>query len=354
MFNETISMLQSLPGGENFYNPYILALFIVFASVITAQVLLLISNLYIKRIAKKTKTKFDDILFASVKQPIFILVILFGVKLALMVLGVGGIVAILVKSALAITFLYFLVRISDVVIETWGEAVAKKTSTQIDEVLLPFLRKIVKVLFVIIGIIWMLHIWGIDITPYLAGVGISGIILGLALQDSLKNIFGGISLLLDKTYQVGDKVALESGEIGTITDIGLRSTKMVTFDNEVIYVPNGYMANSRVRNYTRPDPKVRVRVEFSVEYGTDVEKVKKVVLETVKGMDKVLDKPAPAVQFMSMGDFALKFRAVFWVPHWDNEFPKKVEATQKIYDALNVAKIAIPFPTQTVFVKNRK
>ncbi len=211
-----------------------------------------------------------------------------------------------------------------------------------------------KVVFTIIGIIWMLYLWGIDITPYLAGVGISGIILGLALQDSLKNILGGISVLLDKTFQVGDKVALESGEVGTINDIGLRSTKMITFDNEVIYVPNGYMANSRIRNYTRPDPKIRVRVEFGVEYGSDVDKVKKIVAETIKRMEKVLEKPAPSVQFMSMGDFALKFRVVFWVPHWDNEFPKKVEATEKIYNALNAAKIGIPFPTQTVFLKNKK
>ena len=78
---------------------------------------------------------------------------------------------------------------------------------------------------------------------------------------------------------------MESGEVGTIHDIGLRSTKLVNFDNEIIYVPNGYLANSRVQNYTRPSPKVRVSVDFGVEYGSDIEKVKKVVLNVVNKME---------------------------------------------------------------------
>ncbi len=335
-------------------NIYYAALFIVALFVIIAQVVLLIFNLYLKHIAKKTTTNFDDMIFDQTKNPLFIFIVIIGVKFALEHMQIMGPFTKFVDSALAILFLYLLTRLVDVAIQTWGEVVAKKTDTPIDEILLPFLHKIVKVLFVIIGIIWMLHIWGVDITPYLAGAGIAGIILGLALQDSLKNILGGISLLLDKTYQVGDKIALENGEIGQIADIGLRSTKMVTYDNEVLYVPNGYMANSRVRNYTRPDPSVRVKVDFGVEYGSDVKFVQKTVLKVIGSIDGVKDEPAPAVNFLSMGDFALKFRATFWVKTWTEEFPKKVEATEKIYNALNKAKIGIPFPTQTVLLSKSK
>jgi len=174
------------------------------------------------------------------------------------------------------------------------------------------------------------------------------------LQDSLKNIFGGVTLLLDKTYHFGDKIRLESGEVGTIHDIGLRSTKIITFDSEVIYVPNGYLANSRVLNYSRPDPKVRAHVFFGVEYGTEIKKVEKVVLGVLTKMHDVMEDPAPTVQFLEMGDFALKFQANLWVDRWDKSWNKKLEATEKIYDALRKAKIGIPFPTQTVYLKNKK
>src|SRR3989338_2830445 len=325
-----IEYLKPLPGGMYLENAYLTAGLVLVIFALLAWLLLLLFNFYLSRFAHRTETELDDLLFKKTRKPFFFLLLLYGLKLALLHLQINGIVSTIIESGMAVLFLLVLMRISDIIIETWGGKVAAKTSTKIDEILLPFLHKIVKVIFVIICLIWLLHIWGIDVTPYLAGVGISGIILGLALQDSLKNVFGGISLLLDKTYQVGDKVRLESGDVGTISDIGLRSTKMVTFDNEVLYVPNGYMANSRVRNYTRPDPRVRVKLEFTVEYGSSVKIVQKTVLGVISKMEGVLGDPKPAVQFMAMGDFALKFRVVFWIPHWDKEHPKKIEATEKI------------------------
>ena len=126
----------------------------------------------------------------------------------------------------------------------------------------------------------------------------------------------------------------------------------MTFNNEVVYIPNGYLANSRVMNFTQPDTKVRGRVDFSVEYGTDVEKVRKVVLGVVGKIDGVSKKQAPSVQFFEMGDFALKFRVFFWVEHWDKEAAMQLKITEEIYNALNKAKIKIPYPTQVVHVKD--
>ncbi len=167
----------------------------------------------------------------------------------------------------------------------------------------------------------------------------------------MKNVFGGITLILDKNFEIGDKVKLESGELGEVLDIGLRSTKLRTYDNEVIYVPNGYLANSRILNYTRPTSKIRVGIAFGVEYGSKVKNVQKVVLKVIKGMKEVLKDPEPRVLFLEMGDSALSFKAFFWVENWKNAYSKKLEATEKIYDALNKAKIGIPLPTQSVYVK---
>jgi len=332
-------------------NKYVFALLILIISAIAGKLVLVIFNRYLMSLAKKTKTKVDDLIFENIKKPLFFLVLAYGLKFALFHLEINGVISNIVNSLMAIVFLFILLRIFDIIIETWGVTIAAKTKTKIDEVILPLFHKVAKVIFFIIAFMWVLDIWKIDITPYLAGVGISGLVLGLALQDAMKNIFGGITLILDKTYQVGDKVKLEDGTSGLIHDIGLRSTKLITWDNEVIYIPNGYLANSRVQNYTRPSPKVRSSVLFGVEYGSDVDEVKKVVLTVLKKVEGILEDPAPDVIFYEMGDSSLQFKATFWVAKWDEAFSKKLDATQKIYDALNKAKIGIPFPTRTVHLK---
>mgnify|MGYP001604354989 FL=1 len=106
----------------------------------------------------------------------------------------------------------------------------------------------------------------------------------------------------------------------------------------------------RIHNYVKPDTRVRKIVNFSVEYGTDPEKVKKVVLKALKEIKEIYDDPYMDVVFIEMGDSGLKFQARFWAD-WSNAYLKWVEATEKIYEALNKAKIGIPFPTQTVYLK---
>ncbi len=346
-----LDWINTLLEGIAVSNKYTISLLIVLAFAVLGKLLLFIFSQYLERFASKTKNKIDDLVFHHTKKPLFYLLIAYGIKLGLLNLGINGVMEKIVNSIMAAVFLYAVLRGIDIAVETWAVTFSKKTRTNVDDVLLPLLHKISKVLFVVIGLLWVLKIWEIDIAPYLAGVGISGLVLGLALQDSLKNVFGGIFLLLDKTYQIGDKVQLESGEVGTIRDIGLRSTKIVNFDNEMIYVPNGYLANSRVLNYTRPDPKVRTHVLFGVEYGSDAAEVRKLVMKILTGMKGVLKDPAPTVQFVEMGDFALKFRANFWVEKWNTAYERKLEATEKIYNALGKAKIGIPFPTQTVYLR---
>ncbi len=344
----------TLPYGSFLTQPYVFGVLVILSFALIAHIFFWLSFLYLKFIAKKTETMFDDLFIEKTRRPVYCLLVMYGFKLALLHVNLFYWALDVTNSLLAIFFLFFLSRFLDSVVQTWGYRLALKTETRIDEVLLPLLHRVTKVIFVIIGFLWILHIWQIDITPYLAGVGISGIILGLALQDSLKNLLGGVSLLIDGTYHIGDKVRLESGDIGTIVDIGLRSTKMLTFDNEVMFVPNGYMANSRIRNYARPDTKVRVKVPFSVEYGSDPAKVRRVVLDMVSKIPGILKEPVAQVQFMEMADFALKFRLTFWIPHWDQEHGKKVEATEKMYAALNKTGIKIPFPTRTLYLKKEE
>ncbi len=231
--------------------------------------------------------------------------------------------------------------------KTW----VTRTDSTLDDGLLPLLRKVVKTIIVILGVLAILGKWEVQIGPILGALGIGGLAIGLALNSSLANIFGGIQLILDRSLNVGDKVMLESGEVGVVLDVGLRSTKMKTYDNEVIFLPNSQLANARVKNFTQPDATIRVTVNFAVAYGTDVARVKSVVLDAIGELDDILQEPAPQVLFLNMGDFSLDMCARVWVDDYGKQFARKLEMTELVYNTLNNSGIEIPFPTRTVHMK---
>lgn len=308
----------------------------------------------LKRFASKTKTKVDDALISISKRPFKWIIVFFGVKTAILPLGLsGGIFSFInnVTTAFIIMLIATIILKSfEILIHSWGRKVAGKIDSRINDDLVPLFIKMSKILIIILGALLILSNFGVKIGPLVASLGIAGFAIGFAVKDSLANIIGGIVLILDKSFVVGDKVTIDD-DTGIICDVGLRNTKIKTYDNEVIVIPNGKLMNKKFKNYVLPDPTIRVVVNFGVAYGSNVDKVEEVVLDTIKTIDDVVDDPAPVVVFRQMADFSLDFQAKFWVPLWDNQYNKKREATKKIYNALNKAKINIPFPTHTVYLE---
>lgn len=333
-------------------NKYLQAVLIILLFLLAAKLITFISEKYFKKWASKTTTEVDDLIVQRIKPPFSYVMLFVGIKYALKPLALDGIwFAHLIDSIVIIAFIYIIAVVLDILIEVWALEFAKKTASKLDESLLSLFQKVLKVVFFLVGGIWVLKEWNVEIGPFLASLGIAGFVIGFAMQDSLKNIFGGISLILDKTYQVGDKIKLESGELGEVIEIGIRSTKIRTYDNEVIILPNGKMADSKIQNYVQPDLSARAVVDFGVAYGTDIQKVKEVVSKTLKFLEGILDEPVPEAVFLAMGDSALQFKAFLWVADYRDAYDKQIEATEKIYKALNEAGIEIPFPTTTVHLK---
>jgi MscS family membrane protein len=257
----------------------------------------------------------------------------------------------IIISLVILVSAYIIYVIFDLVFAKAWKRVAMKANTKANEALIQLTQGTVKVILIILTILYLLSYWGIEIGPLLAGVGIGGIAIAFALQSSLANVFGGISIIMDKTIRVGDWIKLEDGTVGIILKIGLRSTKLKTFDNETIYVPNSNLSNSKVQNIAMPDPKSRVVIPFGVKYGSNIEKVKKVVLKEIKKVAHYVEEPEPSVKFLEMGDSALKFKAFFFVDSFENRFAAIDEANTRIYNALNKAGISIPFPQMDVHLK---
>jgi small-conductance mechanosensitive channel len=333
-------------------NVWLRFLTILIITIIAAILLKVIMKTVLKPLTKKTKTKIDDIIIRAITSIIFYVVLLTGIKIGLQQFELRTTVfQNLVDTLFILIASIFLFKIIGHFAHLWMKEWKFKTKTTADERLIPFVQKILKAVVIILAVIFIFSAWNVNISPLLATAGIAGLAIGLAVKDSLSNILGGLQLVLDRTFKVGDKVQLESGEMGVILDIGLRSTKLKTYDNEVIYIPNGYLANAKIKNFTHPDVSIRVNVEFGVIYGSDTEKVRQVVLEAVKKIDTVIEEPEPVVQFLKMSDFSLDFVARAWVKEYTEAYSTKIRMTDDIYNALNTAGIDIPFPTRTVYTK---
>lgn len=345
---ETVAAITGL-------DPLLVSVGILILSIILATLMLAILKIITGQVARRTKTELDDKLLEITQQPVFRLIILGGLYLAVLELGLeGSLISVLLKLILTIVYLVIILfanRALDVLVNYGLKDLAARTDSTLDDQIIPIFYKTVSVVIWAFGAILILGAWGVDVGPFLAGLGIAGLAISFALQSTLSNIFAGVSLIIDKTFRVGDKIQLD-GELGVIHEITLRSTRVRTYDNEVIIIPNEAVAKGKIKNFTQPDLTIRVVVNFGVEYGSDPEKVIKLIEGSIKKNVKgIMEDPAPSVIFTEMSDFSLNFSARFWVENYGEAYAKKLEATDLIHKELNKAKIGIPFPTQTIFLK---
>jgi len=335
-------------------NHYLRAAILLIGIFIILKLFVFISEKVILRFTKKTKTDIDDILVERLSKPLTLMITLLGLRLAFAELPfsdtVSGILGKSIESIMILITAYIAYIVIDTIVVRGFRKLASRTKSEVDDSLINFFHGAMKVVAVIFVLLYVMALWGIDLGPYLAGLGIAGIAIAFALQSSLSNIFGGISMLLDKTIKVGDTVYLDADTKGEVIQIGLRSTKIKTFDNEVIIVPNGKLADSRIQNIALPEPKVRVVIPFSVAYGSDIDKVKKIVFDELKKI-KFLSKDEPVIRFIEMGSSSLNFKAYFFVENYQNRWDSIDEANTRIYNALNKNKIEIPFPQLDVHMK---
>ncbi len=333
-------------------NPWIQSLGIFILSLVLTVVARWSLRLVLLGLAQRTKTEVDDILTRAVRHVATYSIPVIGLMLALTPLALQtSIPERILFSLLAVLLMRGAIRLIDDMsrwlVETWQE----RTAYSLDKGMLPLLRKAVKTSVVILGVLIILGEWEVRIGPLLGALGIGGLAIALALNSSLSNIFSGVQLILDHSVNVGDKVQLDSGEVGVVLDIGLRTTSMRTYDNEVISLPNSQLANARIKNYTRPDATIRVSVNFAVAYGTDVAEVKRVVSVAISQLDDIMQEPGPQVLFLNMGDFTLDMTARVWVDDYGKQFARQLEMTDRIYNCLNESGIEIPFPTRTVYMR---
>ncbi len=342
---ETINSLSQMP--------LLRRVTIVLVYSIMAKGVDLIIDRVLRRIAAKTRISFDDKLIDFLHVPICWSVFWFGVLHALSIKPYlmdpwQTVLPPLAKSFLLIIWLLALIRIFNWIVEHFMSGTQREGKIGKDLFLL--FRNLLRVVAVIAGLIWLLSIWQVNLTPLFASAGIAGIAVALAAKDTLSNFFGGISIFMDRTYKLGEYIILETGERGEVVEIGIRSTRLKTRDDVIITIPNSIMANSKIINESAPIPRFRIRVPVGVAYGSDLEKVEQVLLDVANANPNVEKIPEPRIRVRTFADSSVNFEMLCWVgdPRAKGlETHKLLKAAYVVFDEQG---ITIPFPQRDVHI----
>ena len=217
---------------------------------------------------------------------------------------------------------------------------------------------IAKILIYIIGGLIVLQSMGISITPLLTALGVGGLAVALALQETLSNLFAGIQIIAAKNMQPGDYIQLESGDEGYIVDIAWRSTTIRALPNRIIIIPNSKLSTSTVKNFSTPDPEIAVLIDVGVSYGSDLKKVEKVTIQAAKDIMQNIEGGVPEfepfIRYHTFDAYSINFTVILRARTYVDQYMIKHEFVKLLHERYHSESIEIPFPITTVMMNNKK
>jgi len=334
-------------------------------SAVAALILKVIWRRVLIPLSKKTKTTFDAALFEAADGPVYWVLfatgIYFGASMAFARESVQHygehqlwrfcLGALYLNVVLSVTMtLYALVHGG----VTWyAENFAERTQTKFDDQAVTLFNRFAKIVFLFIALTIVFRHFDVEVTGILATAGIASLAFAFAAQDTIANMISGVILMFDRPFKKGDRITLASGAWGDVMEIGLRSTKVLSFDQTVIVVPNAEIAKSTVVNHNAPDQKVKIRHKLGVAYGSDMDKVKAILMEILTGHPDILDDPPEEVFFTEFGDSSLDLLIVFWIADYRERFRILDEVNMQIKSRFEREDVEIPFPQRDIYVREQ-
>jgi len=231
--------------------------------------------------------------------------------------------------------------------------VGRKTETKVDDIVFDLLNKFAGVVIWVVAVLLALDVVGVNVVPFVAGAGIAGIAIGFAAKDTLSNLIAGVLLIIDRPFEVGDRIEVwsapkNSATWGDVIDIGLRATKIKTTDNIVIIIPNNEIMTRDIVNYTTISEDIRVRIAIGVSYDTDIEKAKRVILEVAKEPEWVANEPPPVVIVKAFGESSVDLELRVWIKDARKRIHTISYVTDKVKEVFDKEGIEIPYPKRDI------
>ncbi len=307
----------------------------------------------IREIVKKTSWKGDDVLINAVKGVFQIIFVLIGLYLATYYLVLDKTVLVILKKVILVLIIFFTTIFTTRVIVGFVSLYTSKTDGVFPAS--SIFINITKITILGIGSLIILQTFGISITPILTALGVGGLAVALALQDTLSNLFSGLQIIISKQVKLDDYVKLDSGEKGYVTDITWRNTTIRTLQNNLIVVPNSKLAGTILTNFNRPKKELTLSIKLGVSYESDLEKVEKVTLEVAKEVigkfSGAVKSYKPRFRYQTFGDSSINFSVYLRVEKVVDQAKIKHEFIKRLYKRYQKEGIEIPYPVTTVHLK---
>lgn len=310
----------------------------------------------LRRLAERTKWQADDLLLDSLQGFLFFWSLLAGLHISLLSLPLKP--SLLPTLQKIITILYILsltIFLSRVSVRFFRASGAKSREA------LPsasIFENLIRVFIFLLGFMMILHSLGISIAPILTALGVGGLAVALALQDTLSNLFSGLHILVSRQIRPGDYIKLSTGEEGYVEDITWRNTTIRQLPNNLVIVPNAKLATTIVTNYHLPARELAVRVEVGVSYDSDLEKVERVTIEVAKEvMQEVPGGVAefePLVRYHTFADSSIAFSVILRAREFTDQYLVKHEFVKRLHRRYREEGIVIPYPIRTVYLKKEE
>ena len=301
-----------------------------------------------KRYFAKTATQLDNVLINSIQFSLRIAVIFLGVQIAIEQIDMVPISwGDTIEGAFFVIYLLLvyiaLYRLISGLSDWYAAEVVTKTETELDDKFLSFFRALGFTILTVMVIIILLSHFGIEPSALVTTLGIGTLAVALAAQETLSDIISGFMIMLDQPFTVGDRVELlEINTWGDVTEVGLRSTRILTRDNRLVSVPNSVIGKGLIVNYSDPSTVFRVQTHIGIAYGTEVEHARDVMVQAIMAEDWVMhDKPVEALM-LEFSDSALIFRVRCWIEHYVETRRVMDKMNTALYNALRQAEIEVP------------
>jgi MscS family membrane protein len=349
-----MSFIENIYYG-NSVEAWVIAFAIIFGAFLLGKVVYWTIGKFVKVLASKTKSKLDDILVDMLEEPSMLAIILGGFWFAFNSLnfpeGVMSFFNHAINFAIFMNIAWAISRFVDAIFTEYLIPLAEKTESDFDDQILPIVMKgsnfIIWTLAIVIG----LDNAGYNVGALLAGLGIGGLALAMAAKDTVANVFGGLMVFLDKPFKLKERIKI-SGFDGTVTEIGLRSTKIKTLAGTEVSIPNSTFTGSAIENISR-EPSRKVALNLGLVYDTsetDVEKAMDILRDIAAENLELIEESTP-LGFNSFGDFSLGILFIYYIKKDSDILGTQTKINLEILKRFNKAKLGFAFPTQTIEIK---
>jgi len=332
-------------------------LFAIVISYIVWLILLRILAVFEKKIQKTDNIQINTRIFRVIRRAVFYGVILATGTYLIKLFAIG----LLEKIFHSLMIILLATPVKDgllIVLEYIQKNIVDRTKTKVDDVIFDLLDKFSGAIIYATAVILALDVLGMNVMPFIAGAGVAGIAIGFAAKDTLSNLIAGVLLIIDRPFEIGDRIEVWSAPSGSATwgdviDIGLRATKIKTTDHIIIIIPNNEIMKRDIVNYTSISTKIRVRINVGVAYDADIEKAKDLIKDVAGEAAWISKEPPPKVVVRNFGESSVDLQLRVWIDNARKRMDTISYITDKVKAAFDKNGIEIPYPKRDITIIER-